>query len=219
MADLLTLCFGEDFPDEKYAGQEIVLDPAERDEVSEVEWRFGRWAKGNPHQCDVLFSDRGRAEWIGRTQMTLRFDRRDRTWHVHDGVFVLNGEGRRWRYSSSPTLVNDKYLGPIDWHALKFDDGDGHPVAPVISFDCTPGAVIHALKHTGDKIPLRCPAKKVSGGGFRDKEIAVIPWWGALARDAWEWVQSPQTFWGTMYRLILIAIAAVVTVLILGSHL
>jgi hypothetical protein len=50
-----------------------------------------------------------------------------------------------------------------------------------------------------------------------EEPLRSRPWYAALARDALDWIQTPKTPLAAVYRLLILAIAAVVVVLIFGA--
>lgn len=237
----LNLRFFKLFPDKFYKNVVICLDPytgqiqspspvfphspedygeTRNEVVRKRMWRIGRETEGNRLNADIILTGN---KYISRAQATIRYDDADRSWHIHDGFLLKDDDTIRWAYSAHGIHVNGHRLSVGEWEPITepgtrinlggFEDAKILVLSnindDVLAEDWTwnmESTHIPDLETVDESLIIEIPP---------DHNLQNSPWFSRAILETAYWIQSPRTFWGSIYRLLIIgAITAICLILI-----
>lgn len=205
----ITLFFPKYFDDPCWAGSSFSLDVPEGDHAH---GRAGEWVIGRLPTCDITIA----IQSISRRHCSMAYSYAADQWAVTDlggkNGTRLNGELLK-PHDPTPVKIGDKlHLGPNPIHLVESPQSTEEIGAPT-----TIGSITPLDYRTGMALapppppPPAPPPAPLPAAPPPPKTLGDTLYLGA------SWIIAPSTMSGMVYRLIVLALAALVAVLIMGA--
>lgn len=151
------------------------------------------WRVGRDPNYEVVF----RHPMVSVNHARIAFEPNLEVWQLAD------------KQSTNGTWLNGQRMKPEKWENLmEGDTADfGHPEARIrFSYDTD-----ETLRQAWDDTPTQAR----SSDEQEESDDPAVPWWGRYIGQAWEWLSTPKTPAGAVYRWVILFTSGLLLALIL----